>query len=329
MKSNQSLQLLASALLPLIVLCAASPTLLVPAQAKETHPINVQLSLADESVMAGEPLLLRWRITPATSQHIYVNLGYREKNWVEATLVSPSGQVVSVADPTFVPESATEQDVLRRGRRVGPDSAQAGELVLRPQWRGAVTPGDYTLNVRVQMPYAPEGTGSTRELKAGAGTVLRRTFDLPIKITRLEAATLRNKVEALWKTIQSGTYEGSWDTLVARLFAFPEAYGGATWRKIINRPQIGDRKAVDSQIVEAILKQLVLMRTPEAANILAEMGWVSGGRETDWRWLGTVYLANMYVIADPSLRQHIEGLFLQYTGKVPSRERLERGLLDN
>lgn len=310
--------ILTGAMMPLATLIlSAMSTDVAVARIQTQYPVQVHLYNETDAVMPGQPIMLRWEVSDTADRDTIIHRHERGEDWLQTiTLSDASGRKVSVINRNYVPLPLIGGG--NGGALVARKSHQGGNIVLSPQWSENVPPGNYTLNVSVRLAYED----GTKPLP-----VVEQEISLPVRVVPLSPEKMHALAESLSVALYARDYKGqhgSREAAITQLFALPEVYAGDIWRRVV-----GSEMPPESIASEYLLNQLILMRTPAAADVLADM-WRQGRQSLkpdDWhKTLGYLGLYKMYAIADPKLRTYIENSFLRIDGKVPPKFYLEKGI---
>jgi hypothetical protein len=285
---------------------------------RQDDPIRVAIQPSSQSVMQGEPLTLTYKIVNATDGIVMANLGLRGGDWLNVSLVRADGSEIKALflKPYGRPRQGSN------GVRIEPQQYHTGDRVV-PRWASPLSPGEYQLRVRVQLPYdASTGTLDADAIGEGRNSLRVEGLRFPLTVTPEDPDKLRLMAEGLRQEIVFN--RGAYTTMIEQLFALPSQYARLAWTSLAQTPNM------NTIVRGAIFEQLVLMNDAEAADLLAKAAWdgdtkVATEGEKNWRISCVEGLQRIFNKADAPLKSHITALYVRYTGKEPDSDRVEGG----
>lgn len=200
--------------------------------------LSLNLSLVSETVMLGEPIILRHDITDRGNEGLWLYLGQGLSAWASLSLIDEAGQPAPER-----PDPRKSQGGLQRATqmRLDPGQTYHGSLIIT-QWLTVPHSGRYELYVKARLPYMPRTALDVPGEQVGGfpfrlwhqktETVSVQERSFTITVTEPEDARLRQIAEGLRQTALNRThYLHSVDALRA-LLAMPEQYALASSQTI-------------------------------------------------------------------------------------------------
>ncbi len=284
----------------------------------ELPTIHAEVSLAEDVLSLGEPIVLRYTFIVTHAQGASLYTGRDRKDWITVTLTDAEGSTAPpVLDPRMRQGGIHGSGISASGRRPTVEYVVVSRL-LRPMHLG-----DYLLSARIRRPYTMESHPGVAPSEWGEvfGTVLTREDTFPLTITGLDPARLRVVAERLAEQAVQDDDRERRATALRALFAMPGEYVFPVWQGVTTSedPALLDQWGVISD-------ELARVQTADTADLLAQMVWnpppavtaplnakmtsIPGYHVFTVMGLSNVALKfnNMYFTADPALKQHIEGL---------------------
>lgn len=113
--------------------------------------LSLNLSLARETVMLGEPITLHYDIANRSSERLRLYLGKEQAEWASLSLVDEAGMLAPER-----PDPRKPQGGLQRMKEVRPDPGQTyhGSLIVT-QWLTIPHVGRYGLHFKAHLAYTP------------------------------------------------------------------------------------------------------------------------------------------------------------------------------
>jgi len=208
-------------------------------------------------------------------------------------------------------------------------TSHATEYVVATRLVRPMHPGDYQLSASARMPYAmkSQSEGVWPYLwEQTYGTVLTREDTFALTFTALDPNRLRTVAERLAATAAQDDDRVRGTVALQSLFSMPGEYVFPVWQEVTRseNPNLLDRWGVISD-------ELARVQSIETANILSEMVWnpplavrerlkiVLGPFGLNVMAMNNVAMKfnNMYFTADPTLKQHITGMYLARGSTAP------------
>ena len=279
--------------------------------------LSLNMSLASETVMWGEPIILRYDIADDGSKGLWVYLDKERSAWAGLSLVDEAGQPAPQRPDPRKPQGGIQPATQVH---VDPGKTYHGSLTVT-QWLTVPHVGRYELHVKAHLPYMPHtppdvpgervGGYPTGPWHQAIKTVFVQERSFTLTVTQPEEARLRQIAEGLRETaLIHGAYDQSIDALRA-LLAMPELYALPSWQALVN--DVGFRHK------EVLMRELAHIMSPAAADLLAQM-WNPGPGAVLANTPSAVLMDNMYRAGDESLKRHIEGILARHGKKVTDYE---------
>lgn len=270
-------------------------------------PINVEMTLATGSTLVqGEPVVLHYKITNAADQDASARLGTEDKEWYTIKVIDSAGKHVPSrieSRPLQVWEKGP------RGVTVQSHRFQQGYLVSKYLF---ALPGKYTLSVHVRLPYGlvtESNTVKREPLEKEFTEVYENDYSFPLTLMPANENRLRANAEALERAASNRGQ--SWHpAFIQALCSIPEEQAWPSWQALADDPSVSESSKVE------LAKQLVLLHTNKAMDILASMVWNPaqplGGPVSAADWLMQAYISG-----DDQLRKHIKDIYARYNVPFP------------
>lgn len=295
--------------LPGVMITALSALALVvlPANADDSTagPFSMQASLVTPAqITQGEPILIRYKLTNASSQRVVTHLGIYGTDWYTLTMRDAHGvSVPLIPDPRPAhPQGAYSS---KSGFfRVGVSDTDYIPITKR---LAIQHPGQYTLIIHVSLPYMTDDTvdeATPEALATASGFTQTQDITFPILVTPADPIRLRATAEALRRASIDGLNGQLSLACMDALFSMPEAQAAASWRSLALKP---------SMFTSAVASELAELRSATGVDILNEMGDVPGLHCTPI----SDRINKLYNAGTPALREHIKAIAKQRGFEMP------------
>lgn len=292
-------------LFKLVVAAVCLSGLATLSSAAEAGPFQVQASLLTPAkISLGEPILIRYQITNATTQSILTHLGIYGTDWYSLSLRDAKGSPVAAVAAL---QSAPSQGAHSTKSGFFHGGTSDTDYILVTKCFAITQPGRYSVTLRAKLPYIIGGTlteGTPETLAISSEQVQAEDISFSILITPTSATNLRSTAEALRVASTDGQ-----DGLLARaktdaLFSMPAAQAAPSWRALALTPSMSS---------DLVANELVELNTPTSVDILNEMLNVPNLNCTPI----SDRLNKMYNAASPTLREHIKAVARQRGFEMP------------
>jgi hypothetical protein len=273
---------------------------------QSNNALSLNLSLARETVMLGEPIILHYDIVVGGDGELWVYLGQEQSAWASLSLVDEAGQPAPERPDPRKPQGGIQPT---REARVAPGQTYRSSLIVT-QWLTVPHVGRYELYVKARLPYVlgERVDGFPRRLwHMTTKTVFVQEQSFAITVTEPEEERLRQIAEGLRQDTMTRPKHEQRLAALRALLAMPEQYALASWRALASDP--GFRRKED------LMRELAHVMSPAAADLLAQM-WNPGYGPLLIISHASVLLDNMYRAGDEALKRHIEGIHARYGKKV-------------
>ena len=291
----------------------------------ETPPVRVEVSLANDTLSLGEPIVLRYEFIGTQAEAVLLDMGRNRKEWLDLNFVDVRGNTASV-----IPDPRMRQGGLRRTGIIGASATNhAIEYVVVTRLVRPMHHGDYRLSALARLPYAmkSQSEGVTSSLWERAyGTVLMREDTFALTLTALDPDRLQAVAWQLAATAAQDNDRVRGTVALQALFSMPEKYVSPVWQEVTRseNPNLLDRWGIISD-------ELARVQSLEAATILSEMVWEPPPAVRDRLKIVlepsglnvmamnnvAMKFANIYFTAGPILKQQIANLYLTHGREVP------------
>jgi hypothetical protein len=306
--SAQAVLAVAAALLALAAACVPPP-----AAAQAPNLVQLDLSLANESVSLGQPILVKYRLTSACQTALTLDLGEASRSWIHLSITDAAGQPVAT-QPNMRGADGPTAEVLR-GDGVGTAELPAtGEYVEGwvPANEGAIiaSPGQYTVSATVSLPFTLDGSPDAPE----EVRTLQAQQSLPVVINARDDAVVGATASAYATDIAQGTQEDpAWlDAEVDALLSMAESDALPHWRAVAKAPQTPEG------VFPRLAYDLTRIGSSGAVEVLGNLAWGDPATNLPAPYpLAQNSLSELAPVVDPTLRSQIEGLFITNVGSVP------------
>lgn len=292
---------------------------------QEISPVRLEISLVENVLSLGEPIVLRYEFIGVQSEVVLLDMGRDRKEWLSITFVDAKGKAApAIADPRM------QQGGLRRTGVIGASAtSHAVEYVVATRLLHPMHAGAYRLIALARLPYAmkSQSEGVWSHLwEQTYGTVLTRGDTFALTLTPLDPDRLQAVAQQLAGTAAQDNDRVRGTVALQALFSMPGKYVFPIWQEVTQseNPTLLRRWDVISD-------ELARVQSLETANILSEMVWNpplaardklnSILKTSDWDLMGLNNVAmkfnNMYFTADPDLKQHIAEMYLARGSTAP------------
>ena len=270
--------------------------LLSPVSAASPQPGILQVSLANNTISLGEPLVLVYKVTNAENRKIGSNINDNPRRWLSMSLIDPLGHSISeVAAAAPVPLHSglalSQENVINAND--SPTNFVTGSVIVN-QTCQPTSPGQYCLRVSAHQLYY------WNEVPNEPVTV-DQDFLLPVTVTAKDSQRLHTAAEKLRQAVlHDSKYRGA----VEALFSMRDPDCLPVWRELATDPNLDAFRATEA------ISELVKTGSVSASDLLAEMQPVAPER---WSRTGLDplnALEGMRRNAGPELTQHINHLLV-------------------
>lgn len=290
------------------------------AKDRQSLPLHFEVHLVSNSVILGEPIVLRYRLANTSERVIAVRMGQDKKDWITMRLEGSSETALAPR-----PDLRLRQGGIYSAEiRISPGSSATGYFVVSQRFFVSRA-GDYALSLDVLASCELEFQRS--EEPPVERTVLTESHAFPLMVTAAQPARLRAIAEALWEAAaQAGNQERIMS--LEALFSMPEEYALDTWRAAAADPRL-----LHSRVF--IADQLERLCTITAADLLAEMALntppgvagkllVEGQAESESLPLTLSFSVhrqfhNLYFHADLTVKAHLAKIYADRGLGVPDK----------
>lgn len=268
--------------------------------------LSLNLSLAHETVMLGEPIILRYDIVSKGEEQMWVYLGREQSAWASLSLIDEAGQPAPERPDPRKPQGGIQPTT---EERIAPGQTYQASLVVT-QWLTVPHVGRYALSVKARLPYVrgERADGFPPRLwHQTTETVFVQEQFFTVIVTEPEEDRLRQIAEGLRQDAATRRDHEERTAALRALVAMPEQYALASWEALANERGFRDK--------EDLMRELAHIMSPTAADLLAQMWNPSYGPPLLISH-ASVLLDNMYRAGDETLKRHIEGLHASYGKEV-------------
>ncbi len=257
--------------------------------------LGLKLTLASDTVMLGEPILLAYEIVNLSDGERMVELGRDHNKWITLDLVDEAGQ----STPVRLDPRAPQGGMYSSGARIAPGEHYHGLLVVT---REITVPhmGHYDLHVEARLPSLPFPSPPDVPLNKITRTILVQAQSFPLNVTHPDQGRLQEVAETFRQVAVMGTNHYPQETAIRALVSMPEQYALASWQALVSGPPL--------RFGETLMNELARVMTPGAADVLAQF-WKPIPVPVLVQTLPVVLLDNMYRAGDEALKRHIEEIF--------------------
>lgn len=279
--------------------------------------LSLGLSLVSNTIMLGEPIILRYDIVVSGEEELWVYLGQEQSAWASLSLMDEAGQPAPERLDPRKPQGGIQPT---RQVRVAPGQTYQASLIVT-QWLTVPHVGRYELYVKSRLPYMPrtplDVPGERAEgypLHSWHETtkmVFVQEQSFTVIVTEPEEVRLRQIAEGLKQDAVVGSDYYARLAALRALLAMPEQYALASWQALVSDSRFRHK--------ENLMRELAHVMSPTAADLLTQM-WNPGYGPLLITTLATVLLDNMYRAGDEALKRHIEGILARYGKKVSEYE---------
>ncbi len=279
----------------------------LPAYAADTSagPLSIQASLiTPEQITLGEPILVRYKIANDSGQRVAAHLGNYGTDWYTLTMRDAQGVAVTAMPD---PRPSHPQGAHSTQNGFFHDGQTSTDYIPVTKRLSIQHPGQYTLTIHVNLPYAVDDTsveGASDALATASGLMQTQDITFPILVTKADPIRLRTTAEALRKASLNGLNGTLARAELAALFSMPEAQAASSWRALALNPGL-DTDAVASELAE--------LHSNTGTDILAEMADLPALNCTPI----SDRLNRLYNTGTPTLREHIKAIARQRGFEMP------------
>lgn len=268
-------------------------------------PFSIQASLVTPAqITLGEPILIRYKLTNASSQRAVTHLGIYGTEWYTLAMRDAHGVPVPlIPDPRPThPQGAYSS---KSGFfRVGSSDTDYIPVTRR---LAIQHPGQYTLTIHARLPYVVDDAlteGASEALADASGFTQMQDITFPILVTPADPTRLQATAETLRKASADGLNGPLARAYMDALFSMPEAQAAASWRSLALKPSM-DTGVVANELAE--------LRSATGVDILNEMMDVPGVHCTPI----TDGINRLYNAGTPALKKHIKAIARERGFEMP------------
>ena len=272
--------------------------------------LSLNLSLARETVMLGEPIILHYDIVVGGEEELWVYLGEEQSAWASLSLVDEAGQPAPERPDPRKPQGGIQPT---RQECVAPGQTYQASLIVT-QWLTAPHVGRYELSVKARLPYVlgKRADGFPQRLwHMTTKTVFVQEQSFTITVTEQEEDRLRQIAEGLRQDAMTRPKHEQRIAALRALLAMPEQYALASWQALVSASRFRHK--------ENLMRELAHVMSPTAADLLTQM-WNPGPGPVLANTPSAVLMDNMYRAGSEALKRHIEGILVRSGKKVTDYE---------
>lgn len=288
--------------LTLVFLLAAlgSPTRCASAQGCERHDVSLTCWLSTEAVMQHEPIILHWRITNHTSSAVVIDVEKGDYSWLGLECIGPEGTPLKRIKLLALPRGG----LIVWGYEASAGGTYEGQIVF-PLMFSISEQGWHTLLINARIPCIAKGQGGTRTI------VARERLCFKVHPANAERLTVVMN-DLIDKALSRSPNVPGREAAVKALLAMPPSEAASAWRTLF-KAAVAAREFV---YAGTIMRQLELLATPEAADMLAEIAW-GDLSVPDYRTDAKRKLVNIHWGGGAEAKKRVEELFVKHEGKMP------------
>ena len=268
-------------------------------------PVALEMSLANNAVAQGEPIVVDYKIINNQGQDLYPDIkdGRNQpldgdgSKWFSLQLKDEKGTLASSV--SFLP--AALQAAYSTSPRIPAGGSYSGSLIVS-QWVAADHPGRYTLSVHIALPCT---LGQDASL---SWFPLKKDFAFSVIVTPADINRLRFRASALRAGWLAASDPRQRSLALKSLFALPEQTALPEWQALV----VND--ALNSAERDKVAKEISQTNSLEAVDLLAQLCWGTQKQE------GTpiiLYLSSMWQHGNVAMKKHIEELAAAHGERMP------------
>ena len=279
--------------------------------------LSLNLSLVNDTVMLGEPIILRYDIMSKGEEHMWVYLGREQSAWACMSLIDEAGQLAPQRPDPRKPQGGIQPTT---EARIAPGKTYQASLVVT-QWLTVPHVGRYELHIEARLPCMPRTPLNVPGERAEGyplhswhqrtKMVFVQEQSFMLIVTEPEENRLRQIAEGLRQDAMTRPDHEERTAALRALVAMPEQYALASWEALANERGFRDK--------EDLMRELAHVMSPTAADLLAQM-WNPSYGPPLLTSRSSVLLDNMYRAGDEALKRHIEGVLARYGKEVSDYE---------
>ena len=291
----------------------------------ETSPVRLEVSLAEDVLSLGEPVVLRYEFIGTQAEAVLLDMGRNRKEWLDLNFVDVAGNTApTVSDPHM------RQGGLRRTGVIGASAtSHAVEYVVATRLVRPMHSGNYRLTALARLPYAMKSqsesvTSSLWEKTYGTVFIQEDTFAL--MLTALDPDRLQAVARQLAATAAQDNDWVRGTVALQALFSMPGKYVFPIWQEVTRSENpnllghwdvISDELArVQSFETATILSEMVWNPPPAVRDMLKTVLEPSGLNVMAMNNVG-VKFTNMYFTANADLKRHIAEMYAARGSMAP------------
>ena len=282
-------------------------------------PVSVEVSLAKNTVMEGEPIVLNYKITNFSDGEAWLEFGESRKTWLGLNLVDGVGRSAPALTERRPLNVRYEGPFASEGITLSPRMVSEGSVVVSRRL-ASPRPGRHALLVNLRLPYAvgPVNDPTLHERAHAGQNPLTKQMRLFLTVIRADAAQVRSVADALKEEItQNGgvlSNDGmmSTDLAIQKLFSMPARYARPSQMALVSDPRLSQRAQ------QLLFTRLIGIGSTLIVDFLEDAAWTLNVEEA------RSALCVLHIYNDPALRKRIEKMFADH-GQPMTRPVVEFG----
>jgi len=276
-------------------------------------PVRVEVSLAKNTVMEGEPIVLNYKITNLSDGEAWLEFGESRKAWLGLNLVDGVGRSAPALTERRPLNIRYEGPFGSDGITLSPRMVSEGSVVVS---RRLVSPrpGRHALFVNLRLPYAvgPVNDLTLHERARAGREPLTKQVRLFLTVTQPDAAQVRTVADALKEAIIRNDDMQSTDLAIQKLFSMPAQYARPSQMALVSDPRLSQRAQ------QLLFTRLIGIGSTLVVDFLEDAAWTLNLQEA------RSALCVLHIYNDPALRKRIEKMFADH-GQPMTRPVVEFG----
>lgn len=258
-----------------------------PALADAPQPGILSITLIENTVSLGEPLVLKYQIINVENKPINIYMGKRDQGWLRMSLNDASDHPAQE-----LPNSTSRRaSIYTEGATLDATSNHVGYVVVSQKFQPPHI-GQYRLNLSTHLTYSWKDGTSERYTED-------QSFVLPVTVTARDPQRLHTVAEGLSQTVLHARDISQYQKAAEALFSMRDPDCLPVWRELATDPSLDPWRAMD------VVRQLENVGSIAAVDVLAEMEPIAPER---WARTGNSpvsTLQSMWSAASPEVKQHI------------------------
>jgi hypothetical protein len=297
-------------ILPVVAVAVAGMVVSAHADPQLNGPCSVEVSVKNNTVSQGEPIIVQYKITNTSTTEIYPDhMDGRHQwfneipdRWYHFEVKNCSTNVVTPL-PDLASAYKGVPSEIPHLPGIPKNSSYDGDIVAS-QPDNPLQPGNYILSAQAELPCT---SGPDRLLNSWpvGGKVL-----FPITITLPDSTRLLSKAR-IWRTyVMANTDPVKQVSALRSLFALPEQSALPEWQDLVSDETLPDN------VRTIMAEEIARVNSPAAADLLAQLCWEA----TEQKHKGPpvlLYLSAMWQQGDINMKRHIEGLAASHGERMP------------